>query len=607
MCGIIVFLKMLKNQINTKEVVLHSLNELQNRGYDSVGIQLISKKSMIIQKSLKKTDDLRKILEEDRTDYHIGIGHTRWATTGDVSLKNCHPFLCYRNKITLVHNGIIENQKELKHFLSNHHIQMKSNTDSELVVHLLSYYESETGDMVTAIRSVQEIIKGTYSFIIYNQEENQTVYCVSNGCPLVLGYSDTKDVVLISSEKRGLSNVNRYFCLKPNDIHKVSIHEESIQIFNSFHYTAKEFIHNRDEKLNYRHWTEKEIYQQVEKTNQFISYYVKNRNIVLPMDNEKHKLLQIQHVVLLGCGSSYNSNLFGAEYIKKFCQYTTVQCMDAGEFSMIDIPKNGKVLFILTSQSGETKDLHRALTKIKNANTSNQFKTIGIINTEDSLIAREVDHVLYTRAGNERAVASTKSFTLQILMLFLLAVYIGKAKKILSNTLTKKYIEHLYKLPIQIENVIRTFQPNQLLSKLKTEHIIILGKRKGYSIAREASLKLKELAYVHAEGFPLSSLKHGPFALLDSNIPVIILDSNDAKTDIIKSEILTRNTPIILFHTKERKNEKALISTIKVPYNSFFSELLYLIPLQLLSYHLSISKGINPDYPRNLAKAVVVD
>ena len=542
MCGI--FGILLLNKYNIYDLIINGLLQLQNRGYDSSGLCVLKDGKFNIIKSVLLP------LQADKDDtLTIGMGHNRWATHGGNTHENAHPHVSNNRAWSIVHNGIIENYNELKLFLIEKGYTFYSETDTEVICNLLQYNYS--GNVYNTIRKTIRLLKGTYAFVIMTLYE-ENLYCVKYQSPLLVGYGGDK--YIITSEKSGFCHNVNYIILKDNDI--CIVNENSIS--TDYEYNEYEHVVKTESNNRYPHWTLKEIHEQPSAV-----LNIKKKKIDLDVDN----------IIILGCGTSYHAGLYGMRFFKPAY---TVMVFDGAEFTPDDIPK-GRTAFIFISQSGETIDLYQCL-KITNG------PTIGIINVEDSLIAREVDHVIYSCAGKEVGVASMKTFTNQVVCLALLAGLDVDLKQL------SRDIQATIDISIPICKSIDY-----------KDHMFLIGKGADEVIAKEGALKLKEISYIYAEGFSSSSLKHGPFALLDENMPVVLIDLQGSNLMNTYHEVQSRNSPI--FYITNRENEKA---NIIIPHNKMFASLLGVIPLQLLAYYISIRKGINPDKPKNLAKVVTV-
>lgn len=604
MCGIIASLGK-----NTKNNIIEGLKQLQNRGYDSAGISLIHKNQWHVKKyaTINNCDPI-EILESYHYPESInGLGHTRWATHGCKNNINSHPHMSSDGKIMIVHNGIIENYKELKEKLIKKNYTFVSETDSEIISNLIAYHyynddDTETDTMEKAIKKTITEMEGTWGLCIQCIDEPETIYCTRHGSPLLIGWCDT--FALITSEQSGFCNkLNNYVDIEPGDICKVSYINQIINIKTEKVYKIREIQDLYIEELKEPHWTLKEIKEQVD-----IVKKVTNNGSRIKNNNEiylggllkyKEEIKKCEHVILLGCGTSYYACCIGRNYFKNFTNLNTIQVFDGAEFNELDIPKKGKCAFIFVSQSGETKDLQRCLDIVKT------HIKIGIINVVDSDIARNVDCGCYLNIGREIGVASTKSFTAQVIMLSILSLWFSQLHNGIQNC-HEKIIKDLKRLPYQIERYINHHEINKNIMSLMVDNCFILGKSNDEYIAKEGSLKIKEMTYIHAEGYSSSSLKHGPFALLNDKFIVIIINSdkeNKKKNENIYQEIKSRGAHIIMISDSTENIPNEII----VESNDTYQCILNIIPLQLLSYYLSIHKGYNPDRPRNLAKVVTVE
>ena len=624
MCGIFGILTNLKSQ-PIKKIIINALIQLQNRGYDSSGICTLSNNNTFEIIKYASTNELSSIdkllnlnLQED--DSSLGLGHNRWATHGGKTDTNAHPHISNDKKIVLVHNGIIENYLELKNFLINNGYTFYSQTDTEIIVNLISYYYNNDdedcntkGNTFNSIKKTINDLQGTYGIIVINSDEDNKIYAVRNGSPLLIGYND--DYALITSEQSGFcNNVNTYITLNNDDISIISKNNNKILVETSSNYIAKKVnISNYELTPDpYKHWTIKEIFEQSDTIINTINRggRIKNNSEVKLGGLEEYVsiLKNVNNIILLGCGTSYHAGLYGMHYLKTICNFNSVQVFDGAEFNSYDIPKNGNSVFILISQSGETKDLHRCIDIAKN----NNIITIGIVNVVDSLIAREVDCGIYCNAGREIGVASTKAFTSQVICLSLLAVWFAQINNI--NIIKRsKIIKDLQNLSNDFKNTINNINENikNIALEMKDyNNMFLLGKGTDEYVAKEGSLKIKEISYIHSEGYSASSLKHGPFALLDENFPVLILnlvEEHNYKILNCFEEVHSRNSPILLITNNNEITINKNCTLINIVKNNSYSSLLGIIPLQLLAYYLSINRGINPDIPKNLAKVVTVE
>ena len=621
MCGI--FGIITKSNDNIANIIIDSLFQLQNRGYDSAGISLLYDSSFTIYKyastnSLSALDKLKSIDYGNTSDIRIGMGHNRWATHGIKNDINAHPHISNSNSFCVVHNGIIENYLQLREELIRQGYRFYSQTDTEVIVNLIEYNYKQYNDITRSIQETIAKLTGTYGLVIQSIYSPRDLYCVRNGSPLLLGISD--DYCIVTSEQSGFCGmVNSYITLHNDDICKITI-DGSMNI--SFTTTANykydrnntNIVKYESSPYPYKHWTIKEIFEQPLVAKNAINNggRIKNSYEVKLGGLEQHVdiLRQVDNIILLGCGTSYFAGLYGAYHLKKLCKFNTVQVFDGAEFSEGDVPKIGNSCLILISQSGETKDLHRCIDIGKKLNIT----TIGVINVVDSLIAREVDCGVYCNAGREIGVASTKSFISQAICLSMIAIWFSGIQNT-NRKIREKYISDLQNLSNDIKITLETVenQIKELVQKMTSKNMFLLGKGSDEYIAKEGSLKIKEISYIHSEGYSSSSLKHGPFALLDEHFPVLLLNLDQthySKTLNCYEEIISRNAPVIII--SNNRNIGLSIKTkdtqvVIVPENYSYNSLLGIIPIQLMAYYLSIKNGINPDIPKNLAKVVTVE
>ena len=617
MCGIFGIV-LNNNNENIFELIINGLIQLQNRGYDSAGLSVVvnnNKMEVYKYASTNEEDAITKLsnlnLKKVENTY-IGIGHNRWATHGVKNDDNAHPHLSNDKNFSLVHNGIIENYNDLKQLLILNKFKFKSQTDTEVVVNLIEFNYNITKNTFEAIEKTISLLRGTYGLLIQSLYEPNKLFCVRNGSPLLVGQNE--NCVIVTSEQSGFCNMmNNYITLHTDDICTITKTNDKI-LFSTSKIYSKNNVYVLDSEISpspYKHWTLKEIYEQPNVVLNSINKGGRIRNnyeVKLGgLEKYSENLKSIQNIIILGCGTSYFAGLYGMYFFKNICNFNTVQTFDGAEFNQFDIPKDGNTAFILISQSGETKDLHRCIEIAKH----NGIITIGIINVVDSLIAREVDCGIYCNAGKEVGVASTKAFTSQVVCLSMAAIWFAKLKDNRYKNFSKM-ISDLHNLSNDIKITLDGCKEKieEISKKITANNMFILGKGSDEYIAKEGSLKIKEISYIHSEGYSSSSLKHGPFALLDENFPVIIFNldqTHRAKTLNCYQEVLSRNSPIIFI-----TNDKSILNEIQseyilIPENKTYASLLGIIPVQLLAYYLSINRGINPDKPKNLAKVVTVE
>ncbi len=607
MCGIVGYLGI----DNYYDYVINGLKLLQNRGYDSAGLTYIYNNDLITNKfSSTHINNSLEILENSihlNEESKIAIGHTRWATHGSINNINAHPHHDNQNMFSIVHNGIIENFHYIKNQLLDEGYHFLSQTDTEIISVLLGKYYSLEKNIEKAIELTVNELQGTWALVIVHKDFPDQIWFTRNGSPLLLGIDD--QFVLIVSEQLAFNNyIKKYIIIENHDIISVKIKDSRIELQESLNRYAvqkkvKDDIVSKPE--NYEHWTLKEIMEQPSSINRSINNggrIADNTNVKLGgLDQHKSKLLECEHLIILGCGTSYYSGLWSCEIFKILDIFTTIQIFDGAEFDIHDIPKKGKTCLILLSQSGETKDLHRCIQIAKDY----ELYTIGVVNVPDSLIARETDCGVYLNAGREIAVASTKSFTSQCIILSMIGIWFSQNRGT-SIRKRKTIIDSIRSLPFQFQNTLKNELLRTFSDLLDKSTVFILGKGKEFAIAKEGALKIKEISYIHAEGYSSSALKHGPFALIENNLPVIILDIGEKyreKNRNVYEELKSRKARI-LFITDEKSG---LENEILIDKNEIFGGLLANVCIQLLSYYKAINKKINPDFPRNLAKVVSVE
>lgn len=599
--------------------VMDGLKQLQNRGYDSAGICSLDDDVFKIHKyaSTDKETAIQKIEKEitssDYTRHTLTIGHTRWATHGGKTDENAHPHIDTTNHFAVVHNGIIENYKEIKEKLVASGYTFISQTDTEVVVNLISHHYSKVADTYSAIKDASDELEGTYALAILSKYDPRKLFFIRKGSPLLIGITD--DHAIIASEQRGFCcRVNHYISIDNTDLGYIERTSSGELILKTNNQYKKKDITVGDMKLTptpYPHWTIREISEQPDAVLRSLCMggriLDKEHCKLGGLDEYKDELTSIEHLVLLGCGTSYHAALTVAGIFRKICDFHTVSVYDGGAFSLIDLPKHSsKIAIIYISQSGETKDLHRCLEMVRSSNVVN----IGVINVVDSLIAREVDCGVYLNAGVENAVASTKAYTCQVVVLHLIAVWFAQQRRI-HRMERIRILDDLKQLGNQIDAVIQNVRDEcRSIAEYLTEHssVFMLGKGEHEYTAKEGALKIKEIGYIHAEGYNSSSLKHGTYSIVDVHTPTILLTPNDehfVRNQGIAAELKSRHAYLIGISDVEL--DETYDIAIRVPENKTLGAVLHIIPMQLIAYYLSCHRGINPDYPRNLAKVVTVD
>jgi glucosamine--fructose-6-phosphate aminotransferase (isomerizing) len=598
--------------------------KLLNRGYDSVGITTINQNQQFMTHKFASDDaelaDAKILKHQADHDGTISILHSRWRTIGAKSDVNSHPHHDTHRRFSLVHNGIIENYAELRQMLVKNGFIFFSETDTEVIVNLISYFYKSSNTnknlVIDAIKQALSHIEGTYALAILCVDTPDTMYCVRHGSPLLVGFSADNKFIMVSSECYGFDHkITKYVSLESNDI--VSLcKEDGKVVMKSCGNTVyeKRRFEGIVEAINpapYPHWTLKEI------NDQSVSCLAATGNggrIISDtevklggLDMKRAELMAVENIVFLGCGTSFNAGLLTLGLFKQLGRFHSVQIFDGAEFTKSDIPSHGKTCYIFLSQSGETKDLHRCLEMVKAIHVGLNAITMGVINVVDSLIAREVDCGVYLNCGRENAVASTKAFTSQVVVLTMISIWFS------SLTQTGSSYSHIPKIRRLQDDIIKTIEDVtescKMVAKVlvASSSVFILGKENYVSVAKEGSLKMKEIGYIHAEGYSSAALKHGPYALLTPGFPVILLTPDDGsfvRNQGVFDELKSRGAVVIGVSDCELSG--AYDYRIRVPTDGY-TELLMNVVLQLIAYYLSVEKGINPDYPRNIAKVLSTD
>ena len=584
MCGIIGY----KGKENALPIVIHGLKNLEYRGYDSSGIAYFSNEKINIYKKEGKIVNLEEILPDDYSN--LAIGHTRWATHGVANTVNAHPHR--QGKITLVHNGIIENYRELKEMLENFGYIFQSETDTEIVAGLIDYYYNQDNDMVSALSKLKDIVRGSYALGILVDGDDK-LYATRLKSPLIVGISD--DALFIASDVPAILDYTKnYFLL--ND-YEICVLSDSYQVYKDGNLVEKEILTFNDsigsaQKEGYEHFMLKEIHEQPRVVENLIS---------LILSRDTINLRDYDYIQIVGCGSAYHTGIVGKYIIEKYLNIKT-DCYIASEYRYGKIFKSSKTLFIAISQSGETADTLASVIVAKSLG----MHTLGIINTQGSSIARECDEVLYINAGIECAVATTKAYSLQALM-FSLLVY-----KTLSSEEKEKILPEFNALPDELNKILEN-DYKEIVEKLyKHEDIFFIGRQNDYALCLEACLKLKEISYIHSETYPAGELKHGTISLIEKGTPVIAIVTDDTIAEKTISNIKETRARgayvLLLIRDGIEVNDDVYDDIIVIPNRSIFTiSLLVTVPMQIIAYYIALSRGCDIDKPRNLAKSVTVE
>jgi glucosamine--fructose-6-phosphate aminotransferase (isomerizing) len=597
-------------------ILIQGLRRLEYRGYDSAGVAVMNGTGLFVSKAAGKIDILASRLRDDPPSGSTGIAHTRWATHGEPSTRNAHPHGDCSGRVAVVHNGILENADALRTRLVDEGHSFQSDTDTEVLAHLIESCQSEGVHPVErAVALALRLVKGTFGIAVLSQDEPQKIVGARRGSPLVFGLGEgeffiasdvsplmdhTRDVIYLGEDEMAVAT--------PEGFQLLSIHETPLE--KSVEHVTWELA--QIEKVGFDHFMEKEIFEQP----QSIHNGLRGR-ILLDQGDVRlgglnlttDKILGIRRIILTGCGTSWHAALIG-EYLLEGLARVPVEVDYASEFRYRDPILHPEDLVIAISQSGETADTLAALREAH----ARGSRVLGICNVVGSSIARESDGGIYIHAGPEIGVASTKAFTGQVAMLLLLSVYLGRIRGTLPKERAQRILGELQNLP---DLMVETLTANHLMANLASEftghqNALYLGRGLNFPVALEGALKLKEISYVHAEGYPAAEMKHGPIALIDERMPVVFLATRDAGLDKVLSnmaEVRARSGRILAIVTKG--DEDVVRDAEKVysipPCHPLIAPLLSVVPLQLLAYHVAVLRGCDIDQPRNLAKSVTVE
>jgi glucosamine--fructose-6-phosphate aminotransferase (isomerizing) len=608
MCGIVAYY----GKRRVPEVLLDCLQRLEYRGYDSAGIALWDNGNIEIIKAIGKIKDLRAKVDINRFgNVRLGIGHTRWATHGVVSNNNAHPHKV--DKISLVHNGIVENYLELKKMLSKNNCNFFSETDSEIVAHLIA--NDYRGDLLKATVNIVKNLKGSFALAIISALEPDTIVLVKKENPLIIGIGC--DEIFVASDITALFPYTDTFIFL-DDENIVKINKCNIEVFDFFGNNVSlekkkvKINFQLAEKAGYKHYMIKEIFEQPKALiDTLVNYISSNREKIIfnELNQLKEVLAKTNSIHIIGCGTSYHAAMVGKYLIERYAG-TPVSVDIASEFRYRNNVFCENSIFIAISQSGETADTLASVRQVK----KNGVKVIAISNVFSSSLSRLSDATIYTYAGPEIGVASTKAFTTQLLVLLLLALYLGQIKQQLTNSQIQDNINDIVRMPEMLDTILKmTDIISELAMKsINYKHFFYLGRNINYPIALEGALKLKEVSYIHAEGYAAGELKHGPIALISKEMPVFVIASKSHTYEKILSnieEIRARNGIIYAIATEGDLNVKHRVDEIiylpDIPEG--LSIFLNTVVFQLFAYHCANFLGLDVDQPRNLAKSVTVE
>ena len=609
MCGIVGYI----GNKSAAPFLLDGLTKLEYRGYDSAGIAVFDGQSIFIEKTVGRLDALKDKLKTRMPEGVIGIGHTRWATHGRPSDQNAHPHTDCHGDFVVVHNGIIENFMTLKEALLAKGHRFTSETDTEVVAHLVE--EFYRGDFSEAVRAVLKKIEGSYSLVFMSTKHPDELICAKQDNPLVVGLGEGEN--FIASDIPAIINRTRKtYILNDGEIAIVKRDSVTITDRNGNPIDKKIFhVHwnaEAAEKGGYEHFMLKEINEQPKAVRDTMSKRVAKDGSRITLDEldwSKEFLDDINKIYIVACGTAYHAGLVGKFYIEKLARML-VEVDLASEFRYRDPIVDDKTLVIVISQSGETSDTLAALKESKRRGA----KTLAVTNVVGSSIAREADQVIHTWAGPEIAVASTKAYTTQLILMFMLALYMAELRSTVSDDRSRELIDLLKKIPAQISETLSDVEPIKTFARRYgfNEDVFYIGRSLDYDVALEGALKLKEISYIHAEAYASGELKHGTLALIVEGVPVIALATQKSVYDKSLSnikEVKARDAVVIgIAAAGDSELEKYVDHVMFVPdTDELLIPLLTVVPLQLLAYYAAITRGCDVDKPRNLAKSVTVE
>jgi glucosamine--fructose-6-phosphate aminotransferase (isomerizing) len=613
MCGIIGYV----GEKNAQTILLNGLKRLEYRGYDSSGMSVIHplKNFPSIRKAPGKISVLEKILKRKPLTGCVGIAHTRWATHGEPNQPNAHPHADCKNEIVVVHNGIIENYETLKIQLIKEGHSFRSSTDTEVIVHLIEKFYKDGTPLEEAVRKTVKLLIGSFAIGVIAKKEPNKVVGVRFGSPLIVGVGN-KENFLASDVPAVLEHTNEVIFLEENELAILTKDNYTITDLKGKRVNRKPTRINwsiaQAQKNGYKHFMLKEINEQPQIIENLLTSRIQKATNRIDFEEQgvpEEKLKNIKNIFIVACGTAYHAGLVGKYVLESLCSIPTLIDVSS-EFRYRDLLINKDTLVIAVSQSGETADTLAGVREARKRGAS----VISLCNVLGSTLTRESDGVIYTHAGPEIGVASTKAYTAQLVAFYLFALYLAEIRGTLSQEKVNKYIEGLKKIPQLQEKVLND---QAMIAALARRHshfgsFLFLGRNINYPSALEGALKLKEISYIPAEGYPAGEMKHGPIALIDEYRAVVCVAPQSKVYDKMTSniqEIHSRRGKIIAIASEGDKEIKELTKeVIYIPRTEeFFSPLIVALPLQLLAYHIAVKRGCDVDQPRNLAKSVTVE
>ncbi|MFQ5603202.1 MAG: glutamine--fructose-6-phosphate transaminase (isomerizing) [bacterium] len=610
MCGIVGY-------IGDKEVtsiLIEGLKRLEYRGYDSAGIAVLTDDEITIEKQPGKIAKLEALISKQPMQGAVGIAHTRWATHGEPNQINAHPHADCSGRLALIHNGIIENYSAIKTNLEANGHQFKTETDTEALVHLIEEYYTNGNSFEQAVRAALSQVQGTYGIVVLSRSDPDTLIAARKGSPLVVGMGDNEYVVA-SDVSAIISHTKDVTYLEDNEMAIIHREKVTIKTIDNLEVNRKvekiAFDLDKIEKSGYDHFMLKEIMEQPQTIEDAMRGRLLSEEGTARLGGIRHEvdsLIYAPQILISACGTSWHAALIGEYMIEEFVR-TAVEVEYASEFRYRDpVIDRGSVMFVI-SQSGETADTLAALKEAKRKGA----KVLGICNVVGSTIARESDAGVYLHAGPEIGVASTKAFTSQVTVLALLTLLLSRMRNIGASK-GAEMVKELQAIPQKVAQILANHETIKFIAQAhhKSQNFLYLGRGYNFPVALEGALKLKEISYIHAEGYPAAEMKHGPIALIDENMPVVFIATKDSTYEKITSnieEVKARRGKIIAIATEgDEEIKKRADHVIYVPPTlEFLTPILTIIPLQLLAYYIAILRGCDVDQPRNLAKSVTVE
>ena len=614
MCGIVGYIG--KRQVFP--ILIKGLKRLEYRGYDSAGVAMINDNGdLSVYKTKGKVADLERFCEDKDISGTVGIAHTRWATHGEPSSVNAHPHYSESKNIAIIHNGIIENYADLKKKLVADGVKFRSDTDTEVIVQLIEYIQTRKNvDLLTAVRFALTQLIGAYAIAVLDKRDKDQIIAARKQSPLVIGIGE--DEFLLGSDATPIIEYTDKVVYLDDDNIAVIRRGEDLKVVNTLNDTLNPEICTVDldlgqiEKGGFPHFMLKEIFEQPECLENCMRgrINVEANNVTLSaVIDYRRQLLAAKRVIIVACGTSWHAGLIGKQLIESLCRIP-VEVEYASEFRYRNPVIDSSDVVIAISQSGETADTLAAVNLAKD----NGAFVYGVCNAIGSSIPRDTDTGSYIHVGPEIGVASTKAFTGQVTVLLMLALALGKEKGTITNEQYSKIVSELCTVPEKMKSLLKLNDRISELSKTFTyaSNFLYLGRGYNYPVALEGALKLKEISYIHAEGYPAAEMKHGPFALIDSDMPVVVIAPHDEMYQKVLSniqEIKARKGKVIALVSKgDDTISKIADEVIEIPQTlECLEPLVASIPLQLLAYHIAVCKGKNVDQPRNLAKSVTVE